>query len=226
MSEISDVTTVEYILELDRCRRELANNLIERGAEVNVNDPINELVPKVKQVGYDANWKALAEGTLVNVDDNTIENLTDYAFYNNQNIKIAIFRKAKIANNYTFGSSQIESIECPNLEICSNYVFYNCSKLEKVIAPNLKTISQWCFASCASLKELYLPKLISASATSIYNLSILERLNLPSFLNVTSSNQIYNLSSLKILRNDNTPNIFEQTCPKKSDFLKKYLGGA
>ena len=26
------------------------------------------------------------------------------------------------------------------------------------------------------------------------------------------------------MRNDNTPNIFEQTCPKKSDFLKKIFG--
>lgn len=148
---------------------------------------IAENVQKVYDAGYekgkaagsggtDERFKELAEGTIEEINDDTITTARAYAFAYNKALKTATFN---------------------NLESIGTTAFGYCTALETVILPKLKDTGYTGFSGCAALKNVYLP-IAGTNHGSFVNCSSLEFIDLPkcSYLNNAT---FQGCSSLKII---------------------------
>ena len=82
----------------------------------------------------DTRFKALVEGTLAEVNDNTITSIRDYAFRSCNKLTSVDFPLVTSISNYAFyGCSSLTSVDFPLVTSIGQSAFYNDSKLTSVI---------------------------------------------------------------------------------------------
>ena len=130
---------------------------------------IAENEQKVYDAGYDAGkaagsggtderFKALAEGTLEEINDDTITSARNYAFAHSTSLKTATFNNLTTAGVSFFSScTALETVSLPNLKKVPYTGFSGCTALKNVYVP-IAASDYGCFVNCSSLEFVDLPK--------------------------------------------------------------------
>lgn len=87
-----------------------------------------------------------------------VNQIYDYAFYNENFENIELNEIIIKINSYAFSGSNIEKIDLNNVIQVETYAFYNCENLKKVTFTNATlTLGDYAFSNCISLKNVTLP---------------------------------------------------------------------
>lgn len=90
--------------------------------------------------------QGIIDGTLVDLNNNEIEEIPNSGFRSYQNLK---------------------SVSSTSATTVGSHAFYGCGALESINLPNVTTIDKNSFANCPQLKSLILPSVISAGGNSL-----------------------------------------------------------
>ena len=104
-------------------------------------------------------FASVLEGTITEINDNTLTNLRNHAFYQCKQLKKATFAKVTRAGQSSFHEcSELTEINLPAFNgPLANGTFQQCSKLETVNILKVTTMSSNAFNSCSALKEINFP---------------------------------------------------------------------
>lgn len=140
----------EAVLKMERTRAKLEQKLRDRGVYVEDGEDIASLIEKIDKIGSNDYFKGLLEKTATVIDDDSIEVIYRYNFYNMSNLKILRLPNVKYiepeyynSQIYTIsGNSELEEIDLRNLlELRNNYVLYNNRKVKKINIESLNLLS-------------------------------------------------------------------------------------
>ena len=108
--------------------------------------------------GTDTRLKELTEGTLTEIDDNTITTTRAYAFYGARSLERVNLPNATSLGSYSFNSCEsLVSINLPNVtSAIPTYCFSGCSALMHVNAPNATGANNYSFQDCEGLEKVEL----------------------------------------------------------------------
>jgi hypothetical protein len=136
--------------------------------------------------GTDERFKALVEGTLEELDDDTITRARSFGFAHSALLKTATL------NNLTTAASSF---------------FAGCTSLETVNLPNLKSVPSTGFQGCAALKHVYVPK-ADGGWGGFQKCTSLEHIDLPkpSYISAEMFNGCSSLKTI-ILRHNGTASL-------------------
>lgn len=90
--------------------------------------------------------QGIIDGTLIDLNNNEIEEIPNSGFRSYQNLK---------------------SVSSTSATTVGSHAFYGCGALESINLPNVTTIDKNSFANCPQLKSLILPSVISAGNNSL-----------------------------------------------------------
>lgn len=108
--------------------------------------------------GTDTRFKDLAEGTLTEIDDDTITATRSYAFY---------------------AARSLERVNLPNLTSLGSYTFNACGALVSANLPSLSgSFATYTFTSCGVLTQVNAPNATGANNYSFQDTTSLEKLDL------------------------------------------------
>lgn len=108
--------------------------------------------------GTDARFKALAEGILTEIDDDTITKTRSYAFY---------------------AAGSLTRVNLPNVTSVGSYTFNACESLVTADLPKLSgAVATYTFTSCSALTRVNIPKATGANNYSFQDCSSLEKVEL------------------------------------------------
>lgn len=103
-------------------------------------------------------FKALAEGTLEEINDDTITSARTYALAHNTSLKTATLNNLTTAGVSFFVScTALETVNLPNLKKVPYTGFLGCTALKNVYVPIAES-DYGCFMNCSSLEFVDLPK--------------------------------------------------------------------
>ena len=108
--------------------------------------------------GTDTRLKELTEGTLTEIEDNTITTTRAYAFYGARSLERVNLPNATSLGSYSFNSCEsLVSINLPNVtSAIPTYCFSGCSALMHVNAPNATGANNYSFQDCEGLEKVEL----------------------------------------------------------------------
>lgn len=110
---------------------------------------------------------------------------SSYAFYYCNKLQTLNLPLLKNAQDYTFSSYGLESINLPELTRCSRS-FANATKLTNINVPLLDTVDSSAFEGCSSLTEITLPSLrYTNGGLTFQSCSKLKKVDLPIFGDIT-----------------------------------------
>lgn len=104
----------------------------------------------------DTRFKELAEGTLTEIDDDTITATRNYAFYAARSLTRVSLPNLTNLGSYTFNACEaLVSADLPSLSgAFATYTFTSCGVLTHVNAPNATGANNYSFQDTASLEKL------------------------------------------------------------------------
>lgn len=104
----------------------------------------------------DTRFKDLAEGTLTEIDDNTITSTRNYAFYAARSLERVSLPNLTNLGSYTFNACEaLVSANLPSLiGAFATYTFTSCSALTHVNAPNATGANNYSFQDTTALEKL------------------------------------------------------------------------
>lgn len=106
----------------------------------------------------DTRFKELAEGTLTEINDDSITSTRNYAFY---------------------AAMSLVRVNLPNVTSLGSYVFNSCESLVSANLPSVTSaIPTFCFASCEALTSVNAPNATGANNYSFQDTTALEKLDL------------------------------------------------
>ncbi len=149
---------------------DIANAIRDKKGSVNTIKPVN-MADEILTIG-DTSFKDLVEGTITNVDDNTITNIKEYSFYKcSELVNINIPNATTIGQYAFYECSSLTTINFPNATSIQTYAFYYCSSLITADFPLLASISSYVFQNCSKLKTLILRvnKICTLSNANAFN---------------------------------------------------------
>ena len=118
-------------------------------------------------LGDEASMKALVERTITEFNDDSLNAIGIYAFYD---------------------CSALTSVDFPSVTSIGTYAFYNCSKLTSVDFPALTSIGTYAFFYCSELTSVDFPALTSIGSYAFHYCSKLTTIILRSQTLCTLSN--------------------------------------
>lgn len=108
--------------------------------------------------GTDTRLKDLAEGTITEIDDESITLTRNYAFYD---------------------ASSLKRVNLPNVTTLGSYTFNSCESLVSADLPSVTSaIPTYCFTSCSALTYVNTPNATGANNYSFQDTTALEKLDL------------------------------------------------
>lgn len=148
-------TTEKYLQELDNQKKQLANNLVEKGIEANEEEKFNTLVPKV-----------------LDIKDKLDLFLTDQLEeYSNEELVTL--------KSYTFGGrDNLKTLNLPNLSKVPSHCITNCKNLINLNLSSVTEISSYGL-NVLGVETLTLPNLTSFVSYSIHYLHNLKVIDFP-----------------------------------------------
>ena len=150
---------------------------------------------------------------LTTIDCPNVETVAEYAF--DECTAIANVNLPRVTDmKCGFASSQITSIELPELITGGDRLFYGCRLLPSISLPKLKTVKYRAFAFCPILTSVYLPELQVSEQELFSSSSQLETLDLPSLTNAGSQ---YSFAYLRKLTHINVPKLTSITSSAFTD---------
>lgn len=131
--------------------------------------------------------KAMLERTATTIDDDILESIGYFAFYNYGDLTSVKFREVKNIYNYAFQNSSITSADFPKATSIGQYAFNNCRSLTSVSAPETISISNSAFLGCSSLTSANFPKAKSILTNAFDTCTSLTSANFPNATSISGS---------------------------------------
>lgn len=140
-------------------------------------------------------FKALAEGTIEEINDDTITMVKNYAFANCDSLKMVALNSLDIANGnlasgWLSNCTTLETVNLPKTKTFGYSGLSGCKALKNVYAPNAST-SYNCLSNCSSLEFLDLPKMHYVNAYSFSGCTSLKTLIIRVTQTATTGNVAY-----------------------------------
>ena len=129
---------------------------------INTNKIYNILSKINKYPVINVNEKEIIERTIMEINNNTVNLISDYVFYNCSKLIKVDFPECTNIGQYAFDNcinlTSISFTECTNI---GSDAFNNCFNLTSAIFPKCTTIGQYAFYRCSSLTSATFPKCTS-----------------------------------------------------------------
>lgn len=116
------------------------------------------IVKAVGSGGVDTRLNGIVEGTLTELDDDSITQTRSYAFYGAGNLARVNLTNLTSLGSYTFANcTSLVSVNLPNLtSAVTTFAFDGCSALQHVNFPNATAANNYSFQDCASIEKVEL----------------------------------------------------------------------
>lgn len=113
--------------------------------------------------------KAHQEGWPVDIYDEVVPSLSQYAMYKLQGVQSVKFTRVTQCGAYSMANcSQLVSVDLPICTAFGDNAIRSCPHLTTINLPELQSVGQYCFNACTALEEINFPKLISAVSAGVF----------------------------------------------------------
>ena len=149
--------------------------------------------------------RKIPEGMPVDIYDETVKSLRNYAFHATEGLESANFPNVTTIGSQAFSDCpDLKSITFPKCTSCSGtYVFSNCYALESIDMPLLTYISDSGFSGCKKLVSVSLPSFTNSGRNLFASAFLLESVSLPRLISVSG----YSFTSCNALRQLDLPSV-------------------
>ena len=154
--------------------------------------------------------RRLLNGDPVDIYDEVVPSLRNYALYKMAGIQSLKLTKVKTVNTYACGyltslltlelpectsvsdnsfrgCSALRELNLPLVTSTGSYAFIDCTSLEKVQMDKLTSVGTGTFQQCSKLSEVILPRASTIMNAAFYACSSLKKLDLPSATQIRSN---------------------------------------
>ena len=154
--------------------------------------------------------RRLLTGDPVDIYDEVVQSLRNYAFYRMAGVQSLKLTKLKTVNTYACanitsllslelpecttvsdsafrGCSGLKELNLPLVTSTGSYSFVDCAALEKVQMDRLATVGTGTFQNCKKLQEIILPRASTIMNAAFYSCDVLKKLDLPSATQIRSN---------------------------------------
>lgn len=115
----------------------------------------------------------LIDRSLINLEENGVTSLRDYAFYQNSNIKKVNLPSLTSMGIYSFQDCKLlEEADLPLVTNINNYGFSTCNSLEKLDINNLNILKQYALQNCYSMNDIDTSEVTGVSSYTFSNSGI------------------------------------------------------
>ena len=106
--------------------------------------------------GSDTRFRAMAEDTLTEIDDDTITQTRPYAFYAVRNLQRVNLPNATSLGSYSFNSCEsLVSVNLPSVtSAIPTFTFASCVALTEINCPNATGANNYSFQDCTALEKV------------------------------------------------------------------------
>lgn len=140
---------------------------------------IAENQQKVYEAGREAARK-LAERTITEFSDESVETIGAYAFRNCQKLETVNLPAVTEIDQYAFGGcNALKSVYMPLLESMVGYEFSGCSALAEIELPKASSVSGYAFNLCTGLKQAVFDAAEEIGNGAFYKCSALQNVSAP-----------------------------------------------
>lgn len=137
-------------------------------------------------LGDEEGMQGIIDETLVDYENNEIESIPTFSFYNYALLKSVKSTSVTEVNKEAFRNcTGLETVSLPNVVTVKNEAFDGCTMLKDVELQSVNEISSGAFAGCTSLTECNIPNVTKLGFEPFKNSSIV-KLVLPKLTNATS----------------------------------------
>ena len=143
--------------------------------------------------------RRLLSGDPVDIYDEVVQSLRNYALYKMEGIQSLKLTKVKTVNTYACANlTSLLSLELPECTSVSDNGFRGCSALRELNLPLLTSTGSYAFIDCTSLEKVRMDKLTSVGTGTFQQDSHLSEVILPRASTIMNA-AFYSCSSLKKL---------------------------
>lgn len=163
----------KYIIELERERKDLVDTLINKGVSVEKDAPLNELIPKIKELQNKDALNEFINNEITEYRNDKITNIGGYKFVGQTNLKKVYLPNVVSISTSTFsGNTNLKYIYMPNLLIIGQSSFSTNTNLKNCIFPKLNTMGDVVFQNCSgAMKNLIIPNVGAVPSSTFSNMA-------------------------------------------------------
>ena len=136
--------------------------------------------------GSDTRFKELVEGTLTSINDSSITQVGDYAFYCNLSLNSITLSECLSVGENAFKNSAIQTVSLPKITSIKANGFNNCRSLQSLNAPNIVEVGQTAITDTL-LTTLNFANVTKCSSQSFYANKSVTSINFPKITDVGST---------------------------------------